>query len=618
LLEKLPDPWMLLDDEGRIRWLNAAAAALPGLHGMHEHAPVWQQLDAAPLEAACREAWSAAHTVTLELGLGQGSRHFEVQVHRQADGLALAWHEVSGHLRREQEQIELNHRLQKALAAGRLGDWHWHVDSDTTTLGVATAELFGLPAGIPLSWEALSNRIHEDDRELVSSQFREAMRNRADINLECRVQPGPGPEFGWIAVVGRPDLGADGRVLCMNGVVQDISTRKDQEDSLRQSEEVLRALANSIPQLAWMAQADGAIVWFNQRWYEYTGTTPEQVVGWGWTSTSDPDALPMVLQRWRESIRTGEPFEMEYPIRGADAHYRWFLTRVSPVRDRSGTVLRWFGTNTDVDQVKRVQQALRDESNVLELLNSTGRALASQRDLRSLLQTVTDAATGISGARFGAFYYQGRDDDGDRFTLYALSGVTHAEFERFSERSASALFAPGTGQTVVRLDDLLDDPRYAEAARDLTDADGMPAVRSYLAVPVTARSGEILGTLFFGHPEPGIFSERTQRIVSGIAAQAAVAIDNTRLYEAAHQAAEERKVLLESERSARAEAERTSQMKDEFLATLSHELRTPLSAILGWAQVLSLASAQGLRRRLAHLASRHARDAALHRSLAVR
>src|SRR6185503_18966266 len=115
---------------------------------------------------------------------------------------------------------------------------------------------------------------------------------------------------------------------------------------------------------------------------------------------------------------------------------------------------------------------------------------------------------------------------------------------------------------------------------------GPVPVRSYLAVPVESRSGEVIGGLFFGHSRPGVFNAQIERIITGIAAQAAIAIDNARLYESVRRAAEDRQQLLDAERSARAEAERVNLTKDEFLATLSHELRTPLHAIVGWSQVL--------------------------------
>jgi len=141
---------------------------------------------------------------------------------------------------------------------------------------------------------------------------------------------------------------------------RDITDRKLAEEALRESERQLRTLADAVPQLVWMAEADGYIFWYNQRWYDYTGKTPEQMTGWGWQSVHDPELLPKVLQRWGVSIETGEPFEMEFPLLGADGVFRWFLTRVNPLRDTQGRIVRWFGTNTDIDEQRRTAEELRE------------------------------------------------------------------------------------------------------------------------------------------------------------------------------------------------------------------------------------------------------------------
>jgi signal transduction histidine kinase/ActR/RegA family two-component response regulator len=237
----------------------------------------------------------------------------------------------------------------------------------------------------------------------------------------------------------------------------------------------------------------------------------------------------------------------------------------------------------------RVEETLRDETRILEVLNRTGQALASTLDADMLLQAITDAATQLSGARFGAFFYSARDEHGESLLLYALSGAPREAFDKFGHPRATAVFGPTFhNEGIVRSDDITRDPRYGLSGPHF----GMPAghlpVRSYLAVPVVARSGTVLGGLFFGHPEPAVFSERTERIVAGVAAQAAVALDNARLYEAAQKSAVERDALLQSERAARVEAERLSRMKDEFLAMLAHELRNPLAPISSSAALLSI------------------------------
>ncbi|RZA33287.1 MAG: PAS domain S-box protein [Lysobacteraceae bacterium] len=615
MLESLSDGFCAVDRDWRITYINGRALDMiapldksrAGLVGKN----LWDEfedLHGTSVAEDCRRAMERRETVVRDFYYVRLQCWIEMRLHPSPDGLTLYFQDVTQRKLDQQALVENNNRLQVALAAGRLGDWRWDAALDRVILGPRSAGILGLPAETALRWPQLRARLHPEHRIQVRRAVLKAFKARADLNIECRIQSDSGGgDSGrhaarWVALVGRPDYAerkGQETLVGMTGVVQDISGRKSAEDTLRQSEELLRALANTIPQLAWMAGTDGAIVWFNDRWYAYTGRTPQQSVGSGWQDVIDPDTLPAVMARWRETIRSGQPFEMEFPLRGADGNYRWYLTRLSAVRDAEGRVVRWFGTNTDVDQVKRAEQALRDESHVLELLNNTGSILASTRDLRSLLRATTEAATGVSGARFGAFIHYGQEGDGTLFSMVTLSGATSSEFHSFGEPRASALYPPALrSEGLVRVDDLSQDPRYAGSAPQFGLPGGYPAaggpyLRSYMAVPVAARSGELLGTMFFGHPEPGIFTERSERIVRGIAAQAAIAVDNTRLYDATRRAAEERKVLLENERAARAEAERSSQMKDEFLATLSHELRTPLSAILGWSQVLRRGSRDG-------------------------
>jgi PAS domain S-box-containing protein len=136
----------------------------------------------------------------------------------------------------------------------------------------------------------------------------------------------------------------------------------DAAAELEQREAQFRALADAIPQLAWMAHADGSVFWYNERWYAYTGTTLPQMEGWGWQLVHDPARLPEVLARWRTAIRTGQRFEMEFTLRGADGADRWFLTRVEPVRGRDGEVVRWFGTNTDIQDLREARESARAAS----------------------------------------------------------------------------------------------------------------------------------------------------------------------------------------------------------------------------------------------------------------
>ena len=359
-------------------------------------------------------------------------------------------------------------------------------------------------------------------------------------------------------------------------------------DSLLERHQQLRAIFNQAAVGIALASLDGHFIDLNRRFSEILGYAEAELREITFSELTHPDDRAVSEASVRRLLAGEIPeYTLEKRYLRKDGGEVWSLTTVTLMRDAAGQPLRFIGVIEDITQRKNAEAALHEERRILEILNETGKLLASELDLHSLVQAVTDAATKLSGAEFGAFFYNVTEENGEAFLLYTLSGARREELARLGNPRATPLFrATFRGEPPIRLDDVLADPRYGTMPPHHGMPPGHLPVRSYLAVPVKSRSGEIIGGLFFGHSQIGVFTERAERLVSGVAAQAGIAIDNARLYEAAQRAAAERTALLESERAARAAAERLSDVKDEFLATLSHELRTPLNAIFGWSQVL--------------------------------
>jgi PAS domain S-box-containing protein len=512
---------------------SASSAILPGNHDsdlFHEYCQVVETGQPLVRDSLMYEEQSGQHRLV---------RAFDIRIAKLGDGFVATWRDITELKQIENSLRQANEQFRLASEAVNSVIYDWDLQQNQIQRTSGMDRVFGYaPEEMEPTGEWYLALVHPDDVQRVLDYVQQAFASGDRYSMEYRIRNRQG-EYLHVADQGLILRDETGQVLRVVGSVADISERarleterKRVEAALQESENRYRMLAEAMPQMVWMADATGAVTYWNQRWYDYSGLDKAGSMGCAGLQSVHPDDQEHTLQQWQQAIADGETFAIEYRICRYDGVYRWFIGRAVPFRNSAGQITSWIGTITDIDDQKRIQEELHQNKERLSLALRSAQAGMWQW-FRAGNRTIWSDEN---------FRLLGYDPERDLSTY---------------ENWLNAVYS--------------DDREMAQQAVDRSLEDQVPLNFEYRVVlpDGTMRWLADIGQLTYdadGNPDGmiGIQIDITER----------KAIETERVQ------------LLEREQAARHQAESASRMKDEFLAIVSHELRSPLNGILGWSRLL--------------------------------
>ncbi len=329
-----------------------------------------------------REAVNRGYAAPMILLTGRGSYEVDVEAMHAGATLYLSKNEINALLLErsiryaierkqvEQDLMERDRKLSVALNAAELGTWTYHFDDHMFEMDERAQKMYCANQPRESHDVIVQNFLHPKDAQPMWAALDQAADPTGDgrYQIEYRLLQ-PDGSVRWLNAWGIVEFegqGIERRAVRLMGASRDITREKQTREALHESEGRFRDLANNISQLAWMADESGWIFWYNQRWFDYTGTTLEEMEGWGWQKVHHPGHVARVVEKIKRCFETGEYWEDTFPLRGKDGQYCWFLSRAVPIRDEQGRVVRWFGTNTDVTEQQQLQEENLEQKDLLE------------------------------------------------------------------------------------------------------------------------------------------------------------------------------------------------------------------------------------------------------------